>query len=239
MRRSIIAAILFSTALAVGACRGGSGEEAAGPQTTKDFPVGDFKQIEAAGPYDVTVKTGSPASVRVEGPANILDQLIVEVKGDKLRIHRDKGRTIQLGRDTVKIAVTVPELHGAMLAGSGTIDVDKVAGDAFKASIAGSGDVSIAEVAVQSLEVEIAGSGSAAARGRADKAKYAIAGSGEVSAPELEARDIELTVAGSGSIAARATGTVTGEIMGSGDVRVTGGAKCTVKKMGSGSIDCS
>lgn len=238
MRRSTIAAIVLGAAVAVGACRGDSAEEA-GPQTVKDFKVADFKRIEAAGPYDVTVTTGSAASVRVEGPQNVLDRLVVEVKGDQLRIYRDKGRNIQWGRNSVKIAVTVPELHGATLAGSGTIEVDKVTADTFKGSIAGSGDLSIAEVAVKSLEIEIAGSGSAAANGRADKAKYGIAGSGEVDVSKLQSRDIELTIAGSGSISAKATGTVTGEIMGSGEVRVTGGAKCTVEKMGSGSIDCS
>jgi len=41
------------------------------------------------------------------------------------------------------------------------------------------------------------------------------------------------------TVTAQATGTADVSIMGSGDVELTGGAKCTVSKAGSGDVRCS
>jgi hypothetical protein len=238
MRGPIFTALIVGVAAAVAGCNAKDGRDP-GPLTSKDYPVGDFKRIESAGSYDVTVRTGSGPSVRAEGPQKVLDRLVIEVKGDELLIHPRNGGFHWSKSPPIKIAVTVPELHGATIAGSGTISVDKVATDSFKGTIAGSGDLSIANIAAKSVEIEVAGSGSGSVAGQADSANYVIAGSGELSAGALKAKDVKLTIAGSGSLEANASGTVRGEIVGSGEARVSGGAKCTVEKVGSGDIICS
>lgn len=236
MRGLILSAIIATTAAA--GCTAKQSTDP-GPNGAKDFQVGDFKNIESAGSYDVTVRTGARPSVRAEGPQNMLDRLIVEVKGDRLTI-RQQNSNFRWGRsDPVRIAVTVPELHGATIAGSGTLSVDKVVAERFKATIAGSGELSLPQVQTKSLELEIAGSGSGRVAGRADTANYSIAGSGEVDASKLQSKDVQLNIAGSGGVSANASGTVQGAIMGSGEARITGGAKCQVTKAGSGSITCS
>lgn len=243
MRGLIYTAIILGAAAVASGCNGregsGQGGEDAGAMVSRDFAVGDFKRIESAGSFDVTVRTGSRASVRAEGPQKILDRLIVEVKGDELII-RPRNGSFRWGRSgPVRIAVTVPELHEATLAGSGTLSVDKVATERFKATIAGSGDISLPSIAAKSVEIEIAGSGSGSLAGQVDQAAYTIAGSGELDASKLNSKDLKLTIAGSGSLDANASGTATGEILGSGDARVSGGAKCSITKAGSGSILCS
>lgn len=239
MRRPIIAALIIGAAMAIGACHTVEAEDA-GPVVKKDFKVGDFKRIESAGSYDVTVTTGSAPSVRAEGPENVLANLVVEVKGDELRIHPDKSRNFRWGKSgPVKIAVTVPELHGASLAGSGNLSVDKVAGESFEGNIAGSADFALPQVDVQSLKFNIAGSGTASVGGKATNAEYSIAGSGDLDAANLQSTDVKISIAGSGNVKAQASGTVSGAVMGSGDAVITGGAKCNVTKMGSGSISCS
>ena len=243
MRGLIYTAIILGAAAVASGCDGREGNgrdnEDAGAMVTKDFAVGDFKRIESAGAFDVTVRTGSRASVRAEGPQKILDRLIVEVKGDQLSI-RPRNGSFRWGRSgPVRIAVTVPELNEATLAGSGTLNVDKVVADRFKATIAGSGDISLPSIAAKSVEIEIAGSGSGSLAGQTEQAAYVIAGSGELDASKLNSRDLKLTIAGSGSLNANASGSATGEILGSGDANISGGAKCTITKAGSGSIICS
>lgn len=238
MRGPIFAALIAGAAAALVGCNSKDGRDP-GPMTARDYPVGDFKRIESAGSYDVSVRTGAGPTVRAEGPEKMLDRLVIEVKGDELFI-RPRNGGFHWGKSSpLKISVTVPELHGATIAGSGTISVDKVTGDSFKGTIAGSGDLSVAKVAAKSVEFEIAGSGSGSLAGQADSANYVIAGSGELSAGALKAKDVKLSIAGSGSLDANASGTVRGEIVGSGEARVSGGAKCTVEKVGSGEIICS
>ena len=205
---------------------------------------GNFQKIELAGDYDVQVRTGSPVSVTAQGPENVLNRLRIEVDGDKLLIgpKEDHGwfHFSHLGGQSVRVQVTVPTLSEATLAGSGTIDVDKVQGDEFAGTIAGSGDLRVANVAVRSLKVEIAGSGSAtAANGNAESANYDVAGSGSLDAAAVRTRNLKVSIAGSGGVRANASQSADVDIMGSGDVDIAGGAKCTVSKSGSGSVRCS
>lgn len=238
MRKLIVAAFLVGVSAVSAACAAKADADP-GAMAARTFQVGDFKRIESAGSYDVTVRTGAAPSVRAEGPQKVLDRLEVKVVGDQLVIRPKGGRTINWGRTRpIKVAVTVPELHGAAIAGSGTMSVDKVVADLFRGEISGSGDLSLPQVRARAVEFDIAGSGSARVAGQADAAKYSIAGAGDVDASKLRSRDVRLTIAGSGAVDAFATSTVRGEIMGSGDVRISGGAKCSVDKLGSGSIKC-
>lgn len=242
MRKSFALAAGLLVSVALAACNHDRHEDP-GPIVSKAFPVGDFQKLEVAGSYDVDVKTGSKASVNVRGPQNIVDRMLVEVKGDELHIgsRSRSGFHFNWGshHDGVQVTVTVPMLTGAALAGSGDIRVDRVAGDKFAGSIAGSGDLQVAAIEVKALAVNVAGSGDVQIAGKAESAEYNIAGSGDLDASALEAKDLNVSIAGSGDVRGRAVGTAKISIMGSGDANITGGAKCDVSKMGSGDAHCS
>jgi hypothetical protein len=69
--------------------------------------------------------------------------------------------------------------------------------------------------------------------------KGEVAGSGDLAIGTVEANAAAFAIAGSGGV--RAGGTVSKlevSIAGSGDVDLTGGAKCTTSKVGSGNVPC-
>jgi hypothetical protein len=242
MRKTLSIAIAASAAALAG-CTQGHAEDG-GPNTQRNFQVGAFEGIEVAGPYDVDVRTGSAPSVSASGPQKLLDHMVVEVEDGKLRIHpEERHGMFNWGsgiHGNARVAVTVPALREASIAGSGGISVDKVNGDRFDGAVAGSGDLSIESLNVQSLELSIGGSGDVrAGSGQAGTAKYNIAGSGGIDARGVRVGTASVSVAGSGSIHGQATQTADVNIMGSGDVTLTGGAKCNVSKMGSGDANCS
>jgi hypothetical protein len=242
MRKSIAAAVIAASA-ATGAC-GQSRVEDGGPTVSRNYQVGNFQEIEVAGPYDVDVRTGANPGASATGAQNLLDKTVVEVRGDKLVIRpQERKGWFHFGWSTngkAKFSVTVPELRGATIAGSGDVRVDKVHGDRFEGTVAGSGALGVAAIDVQSLKIAIAGSGDAkAGQGRAQDADYDIAGSGGIDAAGIATQNAKVSIAGSGSIKAHASGTADVSIMGSGDVNVTGGAKCSVSKAGSGDVHCS
>lgn len=246
MRKSIVAALIAaSTATAAcGQVRGESVGGDSGATVSRNYQVGGFNQIEVAGPYDVEVRTGSNSSVSAKGSEKLLEHTVVEVRGDKLFIGPEhRSGWFHIGWSThghANFIVTVPQLSGATIAGSGGIKVDHVAGDHFDGTVAGSGDLALGTMDVQSLKLEIAGSGGVkAGAGKAQTAAYDIAGSGDVDAGAIAAQQIKVSIAGSGGVRAHASGTADVSIMGSGDVDVAGGAKCNVSKMGSGSARCS
>lgn len=239
MRKSIVAAIIVAST-ATSAC----GQQGAGPTVTRSYPVSGFQQVEVAGPYDVTIRTGGNAAVSAKGPQKLLEKTIVEVQGNKLVIHPQGQHGFfnwSFGMSgKAEFTVTVPQLSAATMAGSGDIRVDNVRGPSFEGTVAGSGDLEVQNVAVQSLKLSIGGSGSAKAKsGTAQSANYDIGGSGDIDARAVQSQQAKISIAGAGSIKANATGTADVSIMGSGDVDVSGGAKCSVNKAGSGSVRCS
>ena len=235
---------IIAAAAATAACGEARGQEGdGGPKTQRTYQVGEFNRIAVAGPYDVTVRTGSAPSVRASGSEKAIERLVVEVKGDTLEIHpRKRSGWFRGWSDTgpVRLDVTVPNLRAAEIAGSGDINVDRIAGESFKGGVAGSGDLRLGTVEVRRLKMGIAGSGEIRAEGgRAANAEYEIAGSGDIDLGNLISETADVSIAGSGNVQANATGTASVDIAGSGDVRVRGGARCSVRKAGSGNVDCS
>ncbi len=216
-----------------------------GATVSRSYQVGNFQQIEVAGPYDVEVRTGGNPGVSAKGPERLLGHTTVAVEGDKLMIKPEHGGRgwFHFGwghRSKASFVVTVPQLRGATIAGSGGIKVDRVSGDSFEGTIAGSGGLELGSADVQSLKLAIGGSGGVkAGTGKTKSADYEIAGSGEIDAGSISAEQAKVSIAGSGSVQARATGTADVDVMGSGNVNVSGGAKCSVNKAGSGNVRCS
>ncbi len=241
MRRSIAAAVIAASA-ATAACGQTRAEEGAGPTVSRNYQVGNFQEIEVAGPYDVEVRTGANPGVSARGGQKLLERTVVEVKGDKLviRPERQKGWFhFSSPRGKASFTVTVPQLREATIAGSGDIRIDQVRGDSFEGAVAGSGGLNVGTVDVQSLKLAIAGSGDVKGAGKARSAEYDIAGSGGIDGGGIVAEQAKVSIAGSGSVKAHATGAADVSIMGSGDVDVKGGAKCSVHKAGSGDVRCS
>lgn len=243
MRKSIAAALIAASAATTAGC-GRDQSEDPGATVSRTYKVGNFQEIEVAGPYDVEVRTGANPGVAAQGGEKLLAKTEVTVEGGKLRIHPEERRGFfNFGwstRGSAKFVVTVPELKGAAIAGSGDINVDRVRGDRFEGQVAGSGNLRVGALEVQSLKLGIAGSGGVkAGAGTARSAEYEIAGSGDIDASGVNADQAKASIAGSGNIRAHATATANVEIAGSGNVEIAGGAKCKVEKHGSGEVSCS
>jgi hypothetical protein len=240
MRKSLAAVTAASAALA--GCQVHA--ENGGATVSRNYQVANFQQIEVAGPYDVEVRTGGKPGVSARGSEKLLERTVVEVTGDKLVIRPENNRSFfhfgWSNHGKAVFTVTVPQLMGATIAGSGDIHVDRVTGQKFEGTVAGSGGLNVAAMNVQNLKLSIAGSGGVkAGAGKAQSADYDIAGSGDVDAGAVQAEQLKVSIAGSGGVKAHASGTADVSIVGSGDVEVSGGAKCNVSKQGSGDVRCS
>ena len=110
MRKSVAAVIAASTALV------GCGDHGGGGTVARNYQVGNFQQIEVAGPYDVDVRTGSRATVSASGPEKLLGSTVVAVQGDKLVIHPENSHGLHFGwgiHGNARFTITVPQLTGA------------------------------------------------------------------------------------------------------------------------------
>ncbi len=239
MRRTLIASAAF--VLLAGCHFGGRAESRdAGPETSRNYQVGQFERIEVMGPYEVAVTTGGATQVAASGGANLLDETEVVVEDGALVIRpkKRKGMRNNWKDGKARFAINVAALRGAAIAGSGDVSVDKVEGD-FDGEVAGSGSIGVGAMSGGRASIEIAGSGEFTGSGSVDALDVEIAGSGDVNLAGLTAKTAAISIAGSGNVRANASDTAEVKIMGSGDVELGGGAKCTVKKAGSGNVRCS
>ena len=244
--RAIKIGLFAAAALSVSGCGDARGQHDGGSTVQRHYQVGPFQQIDVAGPYDVDVTTGGVAGVTASGPQELIDELVVEVRGSRLLIHPKEEHGFfhvfksNIDGSAVVHVTTAAALSAASLAGSGDLKVDKVDAGGFSGNLAGSGDLTLGQASAQNLKLSIAGSGDIhAGSGQAANVEYSTAGSGNIDAGGVRAQSAHVNAVGSGSINGQATGTATVTIMGSGDVTLTGGAKCTVSKMGSGDARCS
>lgn len=237
----IRAILVAAAAMTATACNGATEtqDRDPGPSVDRTFQVGSFDKVEVAGPYDVKVTTGGATAVAAKGGSSLLDETDVVVEGGTLKIMPKKHKGIRLNWRSGKAVFTVSTaaLREAGIAGSGGIEIDKIAGD-FEGDVAGSGDLKIGAANGGKLTLSIAGSGGITASGTADAVELNIAGSGDIDAAGVAAKTADVSIAGSGNVKAQASDTASVSIMGSGDVDIAGGAKCKVSKSGSGNVSC-
>lgn len=245
--RSLLSVLALA---ALAACNGShardqraeGGPRLSGEAGARDFALADFDKVNLRGPDDVTVRVGPAFSVRAEGETSELERLKIEVVDGELRIGRDgDDNWFSWGHDSdaVRVTVTMPAIRGASIAGSGDMNVDRAAAEAFDAAIAGSGSLTLAALEAGRVNFDIAGSGDLSAAGTARSIEVNIAGSGNVGARELRAERLEASIVGSGDVEAFVTGEASADILGSGDVTIHGGARCTSNAMGSGELRCA
>ena len=220
-------------------CSASDEAKPSGVSGNRSFAATGFDTVSLRGPDDVIVRVGGQPSVTATGDSGLLERLTVEVVGSELRIGREKtGLGWSSSKGAATVTVTMPAIKGASVAGSGNMDIDAVAGPNFQGSVAGSGELKIATLKTETITLDIAGSGDAKIAGTTGRAKYSVAGSGDIEAAGLSARDADISVAGSGNVAAGVTGNATISLVGSGDADITGGAKCSISKIGSGEVKC-
>jgi Putative auto-transporter adhesin, head GIN domain len=249
LRKREIAFAIAAGGMAAGAAAlilsdGGPGTELAPITVTeapRTFEVGEFTEISTVGPQNLVVTRGDGFSVRSEGDPGALGLLEV-VNDDGELVIRPKnqfGPNFNWGRMSgATYFVTLPRLEEISMAGSGSVQIDRVEGEEFSGSIAGSGELRIAALDVDEADFSIGGSGNLSVVGSAREAEISIGGSGEVNADGLIAESASIRIGGSGNVALTARDEVDVSIAGSGEVNISGPAQCSVSRMGSGNVRC-
>lgn len=234
MKQFLILSTLFLVALTGLSAQKWLGIRGEGPVVKKDLSISGFDQLGLAISADVFVNQGATTKVTVEGQANLIDNLVTEVKNGKWTIKfRDNVRSM----DGMRIYVTMPNVSSLGISGSGDIVVENGlrTGD-LGLHISGSGSIKVPSLQGSGVEAHISGSGSVILSGQAQKLEIHISGSGDVDALGLNASACAVHVSGSGDCTVDVKEALDVHISGSGDVRYKGQPRLMSKVSGSGSV---
>ncbi|MFD2874326.1 head GIN domain-containing protein [Mucilaginibacter ximonensis] len=206
----------------------------------EDRHLSGFHAIDAAASFDVYITQGRTESVKVEAPADVIKEVLTDVRGGTLNIHTKNhfgGWGNIFNHKKVVVYVTVTSIDDINLTGSGDIYFkDGLNTGNINIQITGSGDIQ-GKLTARVLNAGISGSGDLKLWGRAETQKVEISGSGDYTARDLNTATTTVSISGSGDASVYASATLNAQITGSGDITYGGNPKRVAKaKSGSGDI---
>jgi hypothetical protein len=226
----------LQTTAAVAALMLGLGMNAQAADTSEEMrDVGAFKEIKLMGSMDVEVTVGEKQSVKVIADSDIIDHLETTVSGDTLRVKLENGHYGHI--KVMRVIVTMPEMTGASIQGSGDMIVSGADAADFELELQGSGDATFKKSRFGKIDIELQGSGDNELDGPCDAIDIELQGSGDIDASDLKCKTGEVDLRGSGDIEFYANESANVGVHGSGDVVVLGSPdKINSRVRGSGDI---
>ena len=206
--RSRVALALGLALLLLAAC---STTRGSGQLATTQREVSGFTKVELSGQGDLTIEQTGTESLTISAEENLLPLLTSDVSGDTLVLGTKPNTTI-VPSQPITYSVTVKDLNGLAVSGSGTISAPKLATTDLTTKISGSGTIN---GAANDQNLEISGSGRYQAEGLTSKTiKARISGSGNATVMATDVLDV--AISGSGSLTYSGNPEVKQEISGSG-----------------------
>lgn len=202
----------------------------------REVPAFDAVKLEGSGVLLIT--QGETDSLEIETDERLLPKLKSEVVEGRLTVGFRSwlDYLFEMGHPTITYHISMREVRGVIISGSGKLKTEKVNTDRLALRISGAGEMQLDELQAGMLEIKISGSGKVIARGLASDYEVRISGSGEVRTAEVQSQTARVRISGSGNVQLNASQTLDVSISGSGDVRYSGDPKITQNISGSGSI---
>lgn len=227
MRLIALAGLILAAAPAVAAERG--------------YSVTSFDRIRVEGPFEVTVTTGKAVSAMASGSEEAIERLSLRVEGQTMLIRPNlSGWGGFPGKQSAaaRIIVTTPRLDTAIVIGSGSLAINRMAAPRVVLTVEGSGCLAAQSVETDNLSLAVAGSGTIDVAGRAKTATGVARGTAEIRAADLAVSDLTLTSESAGAVTMQASRSAKVTALGAGPVVVQGNAACEVRQLGSGPLSC-
>jgi len=163
---------------------------------------------------ELDVSVGNDFEIEVEGAEELVNTLLMKVRGDKLVIYRDGDRKIwdKGGNDSPKVTISMPSFAGFDLRGAV--------------------DASIKGVDSDEVEFDLKGAGNIEVEGRCNWLVVNLKGAGNVEADDLKCKEVDVSLKGAGNIEIYASEKVTAEINGMGNIDVYGNPEDVTKNDG-------
>jgi hypothetical protein len=180
--------------------------------------VANFSAIETNGDFKAHIVKGSVQQVEIRGYENLANITETFVSGNKLVV-KFKNDYYSIRNNNIEVFITIPELSGLHINGSGNIDANGFNnGNMVNATINGSGNIYVYNSIYQN-------------------AIFNLNGSGDIKASGLIAQEAETIIHGSGNIETTCNNKLKARIYGSGNVKYWGSPTIIdVEVSGSGKV---
>ena len=160
---------------------------------SRDFPVGDFTEIELHIPADVEIALAGRPQVTVQAEPKVLDRLRISVRDRRLIVASESFKS-QAG---VKVRITSPRIQSLSIDSAADVKATGLRGERFVLHANASSNTTLNDIQTDQLSVTLEGSDSVKASGKVRSLRIAIGGSSSLDAGALQAQQVEGKVSGS------------------------------------------
>jgi Putative auto-transporter adhesin, head GIN domain len=227
---SVIVVVLTITSCGAFVTRG------SGDVITETRQVSNFNRIELSGVGEVVITQDGSESLSIETDSNIMKYIEAVVEDGTLKLGF-KDRVNFISPTRLVFYVSVDDLTGVVVSGSGDIESDLLKTDKFDVVVSGSGDVQVADITTGEVNTNISGSGEVYLSGDATTQDLTISGSGKYLSGDMCSESVSVNISGSGAATVCATETLVSDISGSGSVNYYGHPSINSSGSGSGTLN--
>ena len=203
---------LLAVGSVVTACSATAGS---GQLATQSRQVSGFTSVELTGVGELSIDQTGTESLTVSAEDNLLPLLTSRVEGDTLILGKKPNTRIVTSKP-ITYTLTMKDITGLAVSGSGTINAPKLT--------------------TAALRIEISGSGVITAAGNVDDQSLEISGSGRYLADGLTSKTTTAEISGSGTGNVVASNALDVKISGSGTLTYSGNPQVSQTVSGSGKL---
>ena len=208
--RRALAVLAVGSVVTACSATAGSGQLA-----TQSRQVSGFTSVELTGVGELSIDQTGTESLTVSAEDNLLPLLTSRVEGDTLILGK-KPNTRIVTTKPITYTLTMKDITGLAVSGSGTINAP--------------------ELTTAALRIEISGSGVITTAGNADDQSLEISGSGRYLADGLTSKTTTAEISGSGTANVVASNALDVKISGSGTLTYSGNPQVSQTVSGSGKL---
>lgn len=205
-RQHILPAAALATALAAGLIALPALAE------TKVYPLKNFSKIDASAGLEVVLKQG-PHNVVVDHSKGEFDRVVVEVKGDTLKLGRKSG-IYRNNSGRVTITVTAPDISSIDVSSGVTLEADNYR--------------------FASLDLDVSSGGGVDLSGSCRALSVDVSSGASVDAEDLKCETVTADASSGGSVEAFASRSASGSASSGGSIEFEGNPQEFVKDTSSG-----
>jgi hypothetical protein len=203
---------LLAVGSVVTACSATAGS---GQLATQSRQVSGFTSVELTGVGELSIDQTGTESLTVSAEDNLLPLLTSRVEADTLILGKKPNTRIVTSKP-ITYTLTMKDITGLAVSGSGTINAPKLT--------------------TAALRIEISGSGVITTAGNADDQSLEISGSGRYLADGLTSKTTTAEISGSGTGNVVASNALDVKISGSGTLTYSGNPQVSQTVSGSGKL---
>jgi hypothetical protein len=200
--------------------------------------VSGFTGINFSTVGKVNIMQGDVESLNINGPDNLVPEIITTVTNGTLFIKMQPNITINpLGANNpLTFTIVVKNLTSLDLSGLGDVQVEALTTPSMNISMSGAGKLTQNQISTTTLTLNLSGLGGIDISGSADSATIDLSGAGSVNAQDLQLKTANVSISGLGGATLWVTDQLTGSISGAGGVSYYGNPQTNVESTGLGNF---